>query len=105
MTSDDSGETSALLTRAAGGDQAALDELFGRYRERLKRMVRLRLNRRLAGRVDDSDVLQEAFPRLTNRSAWRPAISIARHITNHSWSTSRDHFGHQTEYAGEQHRP
>ncbi len=61
MTSDDSGETSALLTRAAGGDQAALNELFGRYRERLKRMVRLRLNRRLAGRVDDSDVLQEAF--------------------------------------------
>lgn len=61
MTSDDSGETSALLTRAAGGDEAALNELFGRYRERLKRMVRLRLNRRLAGRVDDSDVLQEAF--------------------------------------------
>ena len=57
---DDSSEVSGLVTRAAGGDQAALDELFGRYRERLKRMVRLRLNRRLAGRVDDSDVLQEA---------------------------------------------
>lgn len=61
MTTDDSSEVSGLLARAAGGDQAALNELFGRYRERLKRMVRLRLNRRLAGRVDDSDVLQEAY--------------------------------------------
>jgi len=38
-----------------------LRELFSRYRDRLKRMVHLRLSRRLAGRVDDSDVLQEAY--------------------------------------------
>jgi RNA polymerase sigma-70 factor (ECF subfamily) len=50
-----------LLQRAAGGDQDALRELFGRYRDRLKRMVRLRLSRRLQGRVDDSDVVQESF--------------------------------------------
>jgi RNA polymerase sigma-70 factor, ECF subfamily len=35
--------------------------LFARYRARLKRMVHLRLSRRLQGRVDDSDVLQEAY--------------------------------------------
>ena len=35
--------------------------LFAAHRDRLKRMVHLRLSRRLAGRVDDSDVLQEAF--------------------------------------------
>jgi RNA polymerase sigma-70 factor (ECF subfamily) len=50
-----------LIERAVEGDQEALRELFSRHRDRLKRMVRLRLSRRLAGRVDDSDVLQEAF--------------------------------------------
>ena len=32
-----------------------------RHRDRLKRMVHLRFSRRLQGRVDDSDVIQEAF--------------------------------------------
>jgi RNA polymerase sigma-70 factor (ECF subfamily) len=47
--------------RAAGGDSSALADAFARYRDRLRRMVRLRLDRRLAGRVDASDILQEAF--------------------------------------------
>jgi RNA polymerase sigma-70 factor (ECF subfamily) len=50
-----------LIDRAAGGDTAALAELFGRYRKRLRAMVRLRMDRRLQGRVDPSDVLQEAY--------------------------------------------
>jgi RNA polymerase sigma-70 factor (ECF subfamily) len=50
-----------LLRRAGGGDRQALAELFARYRERLRQMVRLRLDRRLQGRLDPSDVLQEAF--------------------------------------------
>jgi RNA polymerase sigma-70 factor (ECF subfamily) len=58
---DDSGEVTDLLQRAAGGDDRAAEVLFSRYRDRLKRMVHLRLSRRLLGRVDDSDVLQEAF--------------------------------------------
>ena len=49
-----------LLARAAAGDEAAARDLFACHRSRLKRMVRLRLSRRLQGRVDDSDVLQEA---------------------------------------------
>ena len=56
-----SDESAALVQRAAGGDQQAVQELFARHRDRLKRMVHLRLSRRLQGRVDDSDVLQEAF--------------------------------------------
>jgi RNA polymerase sigma-70 factor (ECF subfamily) len=56
-----SDEDAALLRRAASGDQEALRALFERYRDRLKRMVHLRLNRRLAGRIDDSDVVQEAM--------------------------------------------
>lgn len=50
-----------LLDRARDGDQHALAELFAQYRPRLRRMVALRLDRRLQGRVDPSDVLQETF--------------------------------------------
>ena len=56
-----------LLRRAAEGDEEALRALFERYRERLKRMVRLRLSRRLAGRIDDSDVVQEAYVDVSRR--------------------------------------
>src|SRR3954470_24527540 len=50
-----------LIRLAAAGDGGARAELFGRYRKRLKQMVRLRLDRRLQGRVDPSDALQEAY--------------------------------------------
>lgn len=43
------------------GDEAAAQELLGRHRERLKRMIALRLDPRLAVRVDASDVVQEAL--------------------------------------------
>jgi RNA polymerase sigma-70 factor (ECF subfamily) len=52
---------SELVRSAAAGDEDALRELFTMHGERLKRMVRLRLNRRLQGRLDSSDVLQEAY--------------------------------------------
>lgn len=58
---DEVAEVQALLTQAGDGDEDAVNQLFSRYRNRLKKMVRLRMNRRLAGRVDDSDVLQDAF--------------------------------------------
>jgi RNA polymerase sigma-70 factor (ECF subfamily) len=54
-------EVTELLRRAADGEEEPLRELFSRHRDRLKRMVHLRLSRRLAGRVDDSDVIQEAL--------------------------------------------
>ncbi len=50
-----------LLVQAKAGEEAALAELFDRYRKRLRQMVRLRLDRRLQGRVDPSDVLQDAY--------------------------------------------
>jgi RNA polymerase sigma-70 factor, ECF subfamily len=58
-----------LLRRAGVGDPNALAELFARYRDRLRRMVRLRLDRRLQGRVDPSDVLQEAQVEILRRAA------------------------------------
>jgi RNA polymerase sigma-70 factor (ECF subfamily) len=56
-----SAETGRLVGQARGGDPAALNELFARHRSRLRRMVEMRLDRRLQGRVDASDVIQESF--------------------------------------------
>ena len=49
-----------LIHRAAGGDQQATSDLLSMHRDRLRKMVELRLDRRLAGRVDASDIVQEA---------------------------------------------
>jgi RNA polymerase sigma-70 factor (ECF subfamily) len=66
MTGDRS-DSDALLRRAQAGDQEALAELFAHYRNQLRRMVRLRLDRRLYGRIDPSDVLQEAYLEFARR--------------------------------------
>jgi RNA polymerase sigma-70 factor (ECF subfamily) len=50
-----------LLEAARSGDQDALAVLVERHRERLERMVRLRMDRRLQGRIDPADVVQEAY--------------------------------------------
>ncbi len=56
-----SSDTEDLLRRAEKGEEEALARLFARHRDRLRAMVRLRLDRRLQGRIDPSDVLQEAY--------------------------------------------
>jgi RNA polymerase sigma-70 factor, ECF subfamily len=58
MNSTDTGE---LLSRARAGERAALNELFTRHRERLRRMVEMRLDSRLHARIDPSDVIQDAY--------------------------------------------
>lgn len=50
-----------LVSRLKQGDELALGDLFSRHRDRLWRMVNFRLDRRLAGRVDADDILQEAY--------------------------------------------
>jgi RNA polymerase sigma-70 factor, ECF subfamily len=50
-----------LIERLRGGDRQALATLFDQYRDRLRRMVELRLDPRLRARLDASDVVQEAF--------------------------------------------
>jgi RNA polymerase sigma-70 factor (ECF subfamily) len=50
-----------LLEAARHGDENALAVLVERHRERLERMVQLRMDRRLQGRVDPSDVVQDAY--------------------------------------------
>jgi RNA polymerase sigma-70 factor (ECF subfamily) len=49
------------IRRAGQGDARSLEDLFTRYRQRLKRMVGLRLDPRVRGRVDPSEVIQEAY--------------------------------------------
>src|SRR6516225_8951129 len=57
----DPSDIDSLLERAGAGDAEALGQLFAAYRDRLRQMVRLRLDRRLQGRLDPSDVIQEAY--------------------------------------------
>jgi RNA polymerase sigma-70 factor (ECF subfamily) len=50
-----------LAHRLKYGDREALAALFSQYQERLWRMVNFRMDRRLLGRIDADDVLQEAY--------------------------------------------
>ncbi len=62
MTHDHSlDESEPLLEAARRGDQQAVGALLEMYRDRLLRVVAFRIDRRLAGRVDPADVLQEAY--------------------------------------------
>src|SRR6516162_5465789 len=76
---DDSEE---LLSRATAGDEAALAALWERHRARLRLMVRLRLDRRLQGRVDPSDVLQDAYLDLAARL---PDYARERPLPTYLW--------------------
>ena len=51
----------ALVRAAVEGNTTALADVFECYRPRLERMVALRMDARLQGRIDPADVLQEAF--------------------------------------------
>lgn len=61
MTAAQDPDTELLLASAAQGNTAACQALLARHRQRLRQVVALRLDRRLAARVDASDVVQEAL--------------------------------------------
>jgi len=72
------GESPGCRTTAAGlhaaelehlrsGGEDALAELFDHYRDKLLRMVALRLDARIARKVDCEDVLQDAFVETSRR--------------------------------------
>src|SRR5690242_12283986 len=101
--------TEDLLRRAKAGDAAALGALFAHYRDRLRKMVRLRLDRRVAGRLDASDVLQEAYLDVARRFpeyaaapavpfyVWLRALTGQRLIDLH-----RQHLGARMRDAGQE---
>jgi RNA polymerase sigma-70 factor, ECF subfamily len=64
---DTPSETVQLFERLRAGDRRALADLFQQHRDRLRRMVELRMDSRLQGRIDASDVLQDGFLDLAKR--------------------------------------
>jgi RNA polymerase sigma-70 factor, ECF subfamily len=99
MTADSAAERD-LLRLLRGGDQNALADFFAANRERLRRIVQLRLDRRLQGRVDPSDVIQDAYidaarrlPEYASSATmapflWLPFLTAQRLTTLH-----RSHLG------------
>jgi len=60
-------DTDALLRQASQGDDGARQRLLDRHRDRLKRMVAVRLDHRLSARVDPSDVVQDALTKASQQ--------------------------------------
>lgn len=109
-SSDSNAEELHTLVRfAAAGDAAAMDELFSQFRLPMKRMVHLRLNRRLQGRIDDSDVIQEAFLEAARKlpeyaaAPLLPFFLWLRHLTGLKLTEiHRRHLGTQMRDAGQE---
>jgi RNA polymerase sigma-70 factor, ECF subfamily len=103
-------DTNLLLRRALAGDESALAALFDASRDRLRRMIRLRLDRRLSSRVDSSDVLQEAYLDVRRRIAEYARDPAA--MPFHLWlrlvtgqrltDVHRHHLGSQMRDAGQE---
>ena len=91
-------ETEQLLQEVRAGAPAAVDQLLHRHRAPLRRMIDLRLDPALAGRVDASDVVQEVLLEASRRlSAYlkEPAMPFhlwLRHIAHdHMIDAHRKH--------------
>lgn len=54
-------DTDTLIGRVRGGDGSARQQLLTRHRDRLRRMVSIRMDRRLAPRMDPSDIVQDVL--------------------------------------------
>jgi len=100
-------DTSELLAEARRGDKSAANRLLGQHRDRLRRMVAVRMDDRLSARIDASDVVQETlmlaakqiadylrdpplpfYPWL-RQIAWnRLAVLHRRHLEAGTWSNS-----------------
>ena len=87
MTHRNGSDTDGLIGRAREGDETARDELLGRYRARLQRMVAMRIDPRMSARLDPSDVVQEALQDASRRlpdyldGPQRPFYAWLRQIT------------------------
>jgi RNA polymerase sigma-70 factor (ECF subfamily) len=54
-------DASELLAQARRGDKSAANRLLAQHRDRLRRMVAVRMDDRLSARLDPSDVVQETL--------------------------------------------
>ncbi|HEY2250875.1 MAG TPA: sigma-70 family RNA polymerase sigma factor [Planctomycetaceae bacterium] len=53
--------TDDLVARARSGDEQAANQLLVRHRVKLRKMIGARLSRKIAARIDPSDVVQETL--------------------------------------------
>jgi RNA polymerase sigma-70 factor (ECF subfamily) len=60
--------TLGLLRQGVEGDREAMVQIWNAHRDRLLKLVKLRMDRRLQGRVDAEDVLQETFVDFASRA-------------------------------------
>jgi RNA polymerase sigma-70 factor (ECF subfamily) len=98
---------SQLLDRAGAGDVRACGELFDRHRDRLRRLIRYRLDWRVRGRIDPSDVLQDTYLEFTRalpaylRNPTRPFFVWLRFIADRKvLALHRHHLGTRGRAAG-----
>ena len=56
-----------LISKAESGSESALAELYAYFKPRLRKVITARMDPALKGRVDPSDVLQDAFLDLQKR--------------------------------------
>lgn len=91
-------ETAELLAQVQAGDAAAVEQLLGKHREPLRRMIDHRLDPALAARLDASDIVQdvllEAHRRLSDylRQPAMPFLLWLRHIAkDHMIDAHRRH--------------
>jgi RNA polymerase sigma-70 factor (ECF subfamily) len=75
-------DTDQLLDQVAHGDSSAAATLLTRHRDRLRRMVYLRIDPRLAARLDPSDIVQDALAEAHRRL---PAYAAERPIPFYPW--------------------
>ena len=100
-------EVTHLIDRLCAGDRQALGKLFQCYRERLRRMVELRMDPRVRARLDASDVLQEAYLDLAgDLEAYRadpklqPLLWMRLHVGRRLTLLHRRHLGTAMRDAG-----
>ena len=82
-------DTAELIDRARRGDESAASLLFDRHRPRLRQMVALRMDDRLATRIDPSDVVQEALMIASQRLpqyADKPGIAFYPWLRQIAWN-------------------
>jgi RNA polymerase sigma-70 factor (ECF subfamily) len=98
-----------LLDAARTGDQNALAVLVERHRGRLERMVRLRMDRRLQGRLDAEDIVQEAYLGVLGKFAQYCAdpqmpffLWLRLEVGQQLVATHRFHLGTQMRDAGQE---
>ena len=103
-------DTDELLRRAETGDPSAVGQLLAGHRDRLRQMVRVRMDPRLSSRIDASDVVQEALAEAAQklsgylqlrplpfypwlrRIAWERLVHLhGRHIRAQKRAVQREH--------------